>query len=204
LGSVRARAINQQPPLVNLKTRLRAEAATLRRQVSQRGGVCAAQALSSRGFPLIRALPNAQIIGGYYPIRDELNPLRLLQALCDDGRQIGLPAICPGPGLTFRAWTPGTPLKRSQLGLSEPEAGYPEVVPGIVLVPLLAFDSHGNRLGYGAGYYDAALRDLRRRAPVIAIGLGFDEQQFREIPREPQDEPLDMILTPTRTLTCGE
>jgi 5-formyltetrahydrofolate cyclo-ligase len=189
---------------VSLKSRLRAEAAALRGLVSQSSGVFAAQAISSRGLSLIRALPNGQIIGGYYPIRDELNPLPLLQALRDEGCQIGLPAICPGPGLTFRAWTPGTALKRSQLGLSEPAASCPEVTPAIVLVPLLAFDSQGNRLGYGAGYYDAALRGLRRRGPVIAIGLGFDEQQFPEIPREPQDEPLDMILTPTRTIACGE
>jgi 5-formyltetrahydrofolate cyclo-ligase len=89
-------------------------------------------------------------------------------------------------------------------GLSEPAAGGPEAIPSVVLVPLLAFDSKGNRLGYGAGYYDAALRDLRQRGPVIAIGLGFDEQQFPAIPQEPQDEPLDMILTPSRIIACGE
>jgi 5-formyltetrahydrofolate cyclo-ligase len=201
---VRAKAINRQPPSANLKTHLRAEAAALRRQVSQSSGVFAAQALSRRGLPLIRALPNAVIVGGYYPVRDELDPLPLLHALHDEGFLIGLPAIHPGPALAFRRWIPGTPLKRGQFGLSEPGGEYPEVIPAIVLVPLLGFDSKGNRLGYGAGYYDAALRDLRQRGPVIAIGLGFDEQQFPEIPREPQDEPLDLILTPSRTIACGE
>jgi 5-formyltetrahydrofolate cyclo-ligase len=201
---VRAKAINRQPPLVGLKTPLRAEAAALRRKISQSEGVFAAEALSSRGRPFIRALPNAQVIGGYYPIRGELNPLPLLDALHDEGVLIGLPAIYPGPALIFRTWTPGAPLERGLFGLSEPAAGRPGVIPSVVLVPLLAFDSKGNRLGYGAGYYDAALRDLRQRGPVVAIGLGFDEQQFPEIPREPQDEPLDMILTPSRTITCGE
>ena len=200
---MQAKAINRQPPSANLKTRLRAEALALRRQVSLSKGVAVAQALSSRGLPLIRALPNRQIIAGYFPIRDELDALPLLQALHDAGSVISLPAIQPGPALIFRTWTPGEPLKRGQLGLSEPPAGHPETVPSIVLVPLLAFDGEGNRLGYGAGYYDAALRDLRGRVPVIAIGLGFDEQQFPEIPREPQDEPLDMILTPLRTMACG-
>jgi 5-formyltetrahydrofolate cyclo-ligase len=88
--------------------------------------------------------------------------------------------------------------------LSEPAGDLPEVVPAILLVPLLAFDNKGNRLGYGAGYYDTALRDLRLRGHVIAIGLGFDEQQVSEIPREPQDEPLDLILTPSRAIACGE
>jgi 5-formyltetrahydrofolate cyclo-ligase len=200
---VRAKAINRQQPSGNLKTRLRAEAAALRELASRSKGVIAAQALSSSGLQLIRALPNSQIIGGYYPIRDELDPLPLLQALHDEGSLIGLPAIHPGRALTFREWRPGTPLKQGQFGLSEPACDQPEVVPAIVLVPLLAFDSRGNRLGYGAGYYDAALRDLRLRGPVTAIGLGFDEQQFPEIPREPQDEPLDMILTPSRTIACG-
>jgi 5-formyltetrahydrofolate cyclo-ligase len=200
---VRAKAINRQPPSANLKTRLRAEATALRQLVSRSKGAFAAHALTGRGLPLILALPNSRIAGGYYPIRDELNPLPLLQALHDQGLLIGLPAIDAGPGLIFRRWDPGTPLKRGRLGVFEP-AATAEVVPAIVLVPLLAFDAKGNRLGYGAGYYDTTLRDLRRRGPVTAIGLGFDEQQFPEIPREPQDEPLDMILTPSRTISCGD
>jgi 5-formyltetrahydrofolate cyclo-ligase len=197
---VRAKAINRQPPSANLKTRLRAEAAALRRQAFLSKGDFAAQALASRGLPLIRGMPNAQTIGGYYPIHDELNPLLLLEALHKEGSVIGLPVTHPGPSLRFRAWTPINPLRRGRLGLFEPAAHELEITPAIVLVPLLAFDSKGNRLGYGAGYYDAALRDLRLRGFVIAIGLAFDEQQFPEIPREPQDEPLDMILTPSRTI----
>ena len=75
--------------------------------------------------------------------------------------------------------------------------------PALVLVPLVAFDRKGNRLGYGAGYYDACLRDMRARQRVTAIGVAFDEQEFTDIPREPQDEPLDMILTPSRVIACG-
>ena len=73
-----------------------------------------------------------------------------------------------------------------------------------MLVPLLAFDRSGGRLGYGAGYYDAALRKMRQRGPVAAIGIAFDEQEFPEVPQEPQDEPLDTILTPSRVIACGE
>ncbi len=76
--------------------------------------------------------------------------------------------------------------------------------PTLVLVPLVAFDRKGNRVGYGAGYYDACLRDLRARGRATAIGVAFDEQEFPDIPREPQDEPLDMILTPSRIIICGD
>jgi 5-formyltetrahydrofolate cyclo-ligase len=200
---VRAKATNRQPTSASLKTRLRAEAAVLRQQVFTNKGAIAAQTLASGGLPLILGMADAKIAAGYYPIRDEIDPLPLMQALHEEGSLICLPVASPGPALTFRAWTPGTPLMRGKFGLSEPAHDSLEVIPTILLVPLLAFDSKGNRLGYGAGYYDAALCGLRQRGPVIAIGLGFDEQQVSEIPREPQDEPLDMILTPSRTIACG-
>ena len=75
--------------------------------------------------------------------------------------------------------------------------------PPIIFVPLVAFDRLGNRLGYGAGYYDACLRDMRAHQRILAIGVAFDEQEFREIPRELQDEPLNMILTPSRVIAVG-
>jgi 5-formyltetrahydrofolate cyclo-ligase len=75
--------------------------------------------------------------------------------------------------------------------------------PPVLLVPVVAFDRKGARLGYGAGYYDACLRGMKGRQRVLAIGLAFDEQELPEIPCEPQDEPLDMILTPSRVIACG-
>ncbi len=93
---------------------------------------------------------------------------------------------------------------RGRFGIHEPADSEAELVPTALLVPLLAFDRRGNRLGYGAGYYDAALRNLRSAGRVVAIGIGFDEQEFPGIPREAHDEPLDMILTPTRVIACGD
>ncbi len=145
----------------------------------------------------------ARSAAGYFPIRDELDPLPLLSALHASGLRIALPVVRPGPDLIFRQWWPGAPLERRKFGLQEPSDTCPELVPDIVLVPLLAFDRRGNRLGYGAGYYDAALHKLRRCGKVAAIGIGFDEQEFPEIPREPQDEPMDTILTPSRVIACG-
>ncbi|MBI4724783.1 MAG: 5-formyltetrahydrofolate cyclo-ligase [Rhodomicrobium sp.] len=140
------------------------------------------------------------IAAGYYPVRDEIDPLALLRSLYGRGLRVALPKTQAGAVLIFREWIPGTPLTCGKFGLHEPDEAYPEVLPDLVLVPLLAFDRKGNRLGYGAGYYDAVLRTLRRAGPVVAMGIAFDEQEFPEIPREPQDEPLDMILTPSRVI----
>ncbi|MGO8951987.1 MAG: 5-formyltetrahydrofolate cyclo-ligase [Rhodomicrobium sp.] len=183
---------------------MRAEAAALRRKVWLSSGASASQAIARVGLQLIGAMQFVPAVGGYFPVRDELDPLPLLQALHDRGLRLALPATQPGLALAFREWVPGGPLERGKFGLQEPAGTHCELQPNLLLVPLLAFDRSGNRLGYGAGYYDAALRNLRRRGTVIAIGVGFDEQEFPDIPREPQDEPLDLILTPTRVIACGE
>ena len=80
----------------------------------------------------------------------------------------------------------------------------PELTPDIVSFRFSPSTAGNGRLGYGAGYYDAALRKMRQRGPVTAIGIAFDEQEFPEVPQEPQDEPLDTILTPSRVIACGE
>lgn len=148
-------------------------------------------------------MPDVSAVGGYFPLPGELDPLPLLQALHDKGLSIALPATKPGPSLIFREWVPGSPLNRGKFGIPEPGNSNPELRPNLLLVPLLAFDRRGNRLGYGAGYYDAALRKLRADGLLIAIGVAFDEQEVREVPREPQDEPLDTVLTPARAVACG-
>ena len=201
---MRAKAIDRQGLTSGRKVGLRAEAAALRRKVWLSSAASASQAIARAGLQLIRAMPLAQAVGGYFPIRDELDPLPLLQALFENGMRTALPATQPGLVLAFREWIPGDPLERGKFGLQEPGQTHCELQPNLLLLPLLAFDRNGNRLGYGAGYYDAALRNLRRRGTVIAIGVGFDEQEFPDIPREPQDEPLDMILTPSRVIACGD
>jgi 5-formyltetrahydrofolate cyclo-ligase len=141
---------------------------------------------------------------GYFPVHDELDPVPLLQALHGRGLRTALPAMKPGPDLAFRQWSPGAPLKRGKYGIQEPGGECAELIPDVVLVPLLAFDAKGGRLGYGAGYYDAALRRMRQSARVTAIGIAFDEQEFPEVPQEPQDERLDLVLTPSRVIACGD
>ena len=199
---MRARAIDRQTSLAEWKASLRAEASALRRRVWLASGVEAREALAARGAPFLGAR-QVSAAAGYFPIREELDPRPLLSALHEEGMRIALPVVRPGPDLIFREWRPGSQLECGKFGLKEPSGANLALVPNIVLVPLLAFDRRGNRLGYGAGYYDAALRNLRRRGAVTAIGIAFDEQEFPEIPQEAQDETMDMILTPSRIVACG-
>jgi 5-formyltetrahydrofolate cyclo-ligase len=203
LGLVRTKAINRRTPAAERKAALRAEASAVRREVWLNAGATACQALAARGAAFIGTM-QALSAAGYFPIHDELDPIPLLEALRAGGLRTALPVVKPGPDLIFREWFPGAPLKRGKYGLRQPGEEQAELTPDIVLVPLLAFDRRGGRLGYGAGYYDAALRRMRQRGPVAAIGIAFDEQEFPEVPQEPQDEPLDTILTPSRVIACGE
>lgn len=203
-GIVRAKSISHHIYLKSEeKARLRAELLARRRQVWAASGALAADAVAHRGVRLMQSLGYDGPIGAYHALTAELDPLPLVLALHASGCAIALPCMSEGPTLTFRRWSPGSPLIERKFGVREPAETEPELHPEVVFVPLVAFDARGNRLGYGAGYYDGALRDRRARGRILAIGVAFDEQEVAEIPREPQDEPLDMILTPSRAMTCG-
>ena len=201
---MRAKSIQHRHPKSEQKARLRAEAISLRKEVWAKSGASAAQALAVKGVPLAQSFGLPAAVAGYHAIRCELDPLQLLTALHRQGFRIALPRRGEGTTLSFREWEPGSTLERGTFGLQEPAETQPAMHPAVIFVPLLAFDRKGNRLGYGAGYYDAALRDMRARQQLIAIGVAFDEQEFAAIPREPQDEPLDMVLTPSRVITCED
>ncbi len=141
-------------------------------------------------------------VAGYRAIRDELNIDTLLEALHAQGVKLTLPVTLPGPSLIFRDWAPGDPLDTKPFGLREPAPDKAQVAPIVILVPLLAFDRQGNRVGYGAGYYDAGLRTLRAQQKIAAIGVAFDEQEVPVVPHHDQDERLDYMLTPTRFFRC--
>ena len=100
-----------------------------------------------------------------------------------------------GKPLIMRAWDFDDPLDRGQWGIREPKAEAADVEPDIILVPLLAFDRAGQRIGYGAGYYDQTLAQLRARKPVTAVGIAFAAQEVPTVPSTPRDERLDLVLT---------
>ena len=153
--------------------------------------------LADAGLSFISPPPGA-VISGYAAIRDELDPLALLSVLAAQGHPIALPVtVAKAQTLVFRAWQPGAPLEEGSFNVPEPGTDARQLTPEIVLVPLLAFDARGYRLGYGAGYYDRTLASLRREKSTIAIGLAFDAQAVDEVPHDQHDQRLDWVLTPS-------
>lgn len=136
------------------------------------------------------------VVGGYYPIRSEADCLILMARLAGRGHVCALPIVRHAEApLDFGAWAPNGPTRAGPFGTRLPPHGAPPVEPDIVLVPLLAFDDRGHRLGYGGGFYDRTLVALRRRKPIVAVGLGFADQECAELPDEPFDEALDWVVT---------
>jgi 5-formyltetrahydrofolate cyclo-ligase len=133
-----------------------------------------------------------QVVSGYMPMRTEIDPLPAMAA--HDG-PVCVPVIAgKGLPLRFRAWSPGGAMEDGPFGARVPVAG-DWLEPQVLIVPLLAFDALGYRLGYGGGFYDRTLERLRARGPVTAIGYAFAAQEVAEVPREAVDQPLDLIVT---------
>jgi 5-formyltetrahydrofolate cyclo-ligase len=178
----------------DLKATLRQEATALRDALPADVRKAAAEAIAARKFPL--AITPDTIISGFMPLKSEINPLPLLQKLSQAGARLALPAIAGrGKSLIMRAWEFVAPLDRGQWGIREPKPDAPEAEPDILLVPLLAFDRKGFRIGYGAGYYDMTIHRLRALKPVTGVGIAFAAQEVPKIPTTPRDERLDLVLT---------
>ena len=141
--------------------------------------------------------PSADVVSAYVPMRSEIDPFPLAAALGTRGSRTALPAIVDG-GMVFRAWREGEPLVAGTFGTREPEGG--EVMPSLLLVPLLAFTRGGLRLGYGGGFYD---RWLAAHPGVPCFGLAYAAQEVEELPREPHDQRLTGVLTEREVILCG-
>jgi 5-formyltetrahydrofolate cyclo-ligase len=139
------------------------------------------------------------VVSAFWPMDDELDLRPLLDALHARGCICALPVVIRGgQPLEFRSWEPGTQLAPSRFGVAEPGPERPTVRPDHALVPLLAFDDGGYRLGYGGGFYDRTLAMLRADGRgLVAIGVGLAAQRVPALPREPFDARLDWILTET-------
>lgn len=143
----------------------------------------------------IKLAPN-WIVSGTSPIKGEMDPTPLMQALAHKGHPLCLPVIAkPGDALLFRAYRFGDALDKGVWGIGEPSAKAPLCTPHLLLCPLLAFDRKGRRLGYGGGYFDATLRNLRAVGSVMAVGLAFADQEVEDVPVDHTDQILDLIIT---------
>jgi 5-formyltetrahydrofolate cyclo-ligase len=185
--------MNLRPTEV-VKATLRLEALPRREALPASERATAAEIVAEREFPLVVA-PGA-IVSGFTPMKSEINPLPLMRKLAAAGAQLALPVVAgQGKPLIMRAWAFGAPLAAGVWGIREPKPDAPEVAPDILLVPLLAFDRRGHRIGYGAGYYDMTIAALRARKQVTAIGIAFAAQEIDAVPNTPRDARLDLVLT---------
>ncbi|SFK39535.1 5-formyltetrahydrofolate cyclo-ligase [Falsiroseomonas stagni] len=180
---------------------LKAEArkAALARRLGQDPLACG-QALAAH---LLRDMPPppGAVVAGFWPMGPEIDIRPLLHALHGRGHRIALP-VTPKRGLPlhFRAWSPGDALARGPMGTSQPGPDAAPLVPDWLLVPLLAFDRAGRRLGYGGGYYDRTLAAL---PGATAIGTAFAAQEVDEVPAGPEDAPLTAIVTERGVTRAG-
>ena len=133
------------------------------------------------------------IVGGYHALVDEADPSQLLAALVEQACHVAFPRVAARDApLEFHSVPDGEVLQPGTFGVREPLAHWPRVLPDLLLVPLLAFDAEGARLGYGGGFYD---RTLAAMPAVPAIGIAYAGQQVAFIPRDAHDRTLTAILT---------
>jgi 5-formyltetrahydrofolate cyclo-ligase len=133
-------------------------------------------------------------LSGYLPIRTEIDPRPAMEEAAAHG-PVAVPVIvAAGLPLRFSRWEPGCALRDGPFGAKVPEVD-DFLEPEILIVPLVAFDRAGGRLGYGGGFYDRTLEMLRRHRPTLAIGFAYGAQEAGDLPLEPTDQPLDMIVT---------
>ena len=183
-----------QDELQAQKAALRATALLNRRDAA--AGVPDAAARLQANFLSAIPVDPVMAVSAFWPMGDEIDVRPLLTTLHDMGHVCCLPATGRrGTALQFRRWTPETVMVEAVFGTREPPASAEIVQPDLLIVPLLAFDACGRRLGYGAGYYDRTLAELRARKPVLAVGVGYAAQEVPLVPHHAYDEPLDWIVT---------
>jgi 5-formyltetrahydrofolate cyclo-ligase len=191
--------------IAETKRRMRAYALETRRAAAldsrDSGDLVAENFLS--GFRNLLA-NGQQVVAGYWPMRDEIDVRPLLRTLSRQGISCVLPAVIGKElPLIFRLWQLEDQLAAGTFGTSEPAADAPEMVPTLLLTPLLAFDHSGGRLGYGGGFYDRSLAGLRRDGAVLAVGFAFDAQEVGEAPMAEFDQRLDWVVTESRIIHCA-
>ena len=170
------------------KTELRKRARIARAQLRHDafGAALAAQAAA------LKIAPHS-VVAGYRARDDEADPALLLQTLAGMDARIAFPRVAAKHApLEFHLVPEDEALRPGAYGIHEPHREWPRVTPDIVLVPLLAYDDHGHRLGYGGGYYDRTLAALPR---ARAIGIAYAGQRMDFLPHGAHDYPLDAILT---------
>lgn len=185
------------------KKAARDRALALRAAAHAAHGDGAGRRLAAQGLDFLSPSPRA-VVSGFCAIRDEIDPGPLLDWLHREGFALALPVMQGrGKPLLMRSWAPGDEMGSVQWGIREPLPEKAEVWPDILLVPLLAFDRRGWRLGYGGGFYDRTIAKLSALKPITAVGIAYDELEVDAVPHESYDQRLDWVLTPSGPIKCN-
>jgi 5-formyltetrahydrofolate cyclo-ligase len=197
--------VSQQADIIAEKRALRERMKAWRAELSPATQAGAAQVVAERGLAFLQPLEQRPVVSGFASLPGEFRAWPLLRRLAGEGLALALP-VMQGKGrpLVFRAWKPGDTMDSGVWGIAEPKADKPALEPDILIVPVLAFDAAGRRLGYGGGYYDRTLRALRAHKAIVAVGIGYDEQKVDAVPHLDYDERLDWVLTPSGPIRCAD
>jgi 5-formyltetrahydrofolate cyclo-ligase len=189
--------------LAEIKRLARSKATLTRIDVHEIAKHGAGAALAARGLPFARDV-QLSIVSAFHSFDTEISTFELFDKLVADGWTTALPVVvAKNAPLVFRQWAPGEALVLGRWNIKVPPEGAPEVLPDVLLVPLLAFDRKGFRLGYGGGFYDRTLEKLRALKNVTAIGIAYAGQEVDAVPYEEFDQRLDWIMTEKETFKCG-
>ena len=184
--------------LEETKKKLRETCKVKRKKTFLKNGVIFSEMISSHFINWFANQKNIKNVAFYYPINTEVDPFPIIHLLKKKSLKHCLPVICKlNAPLIFREWKKDTKLINSNFGAKIPSTGN-EIIPDLILVPLLAYDDNGSRLGYGGGFYDRTLYNLRKnfKKKIIAMGLAYSSQKYNGLlPLEKTDEKLDAILT---------
>ena len=136
------------------------------------------------------------IIAGYYPSNYEVNILKFLEEASKKNFRVTLPVIKSSNQMSFKSWSFKDPLYVNKFGILEPKNSKEKIIPDLIMVPIVAFDSHLNRIGYGKGYYDRSLEKIRKvKKNAVSLGIAYSFQKCKKIPINKYDFKLDYIFT---------
>jgi len=188
--------------LADQKKATRLAALQIRKNIDLAAPEYTANRLADNVSKLLADIDGVTLVSGFLSISDEINTRPTLHKLSTEAFELCLPVVLePQASLTFRVWKEGDELENGPLGTRHPLVAMKTVIPDVMLVPLLAYDEGGNRIGWGGGFYDrtlaAYISDGRR---VVAVGLAYDDQQVVAVPADELDVKMDWIVTEKRIL----
>lgn len=187
----------------NQKAEARKVATRARKAAHEAIGDSAARLIAAHRFPILPT-PGCSVVSAFSPYKSEIDTRTLLGTLAGDGWTTALPiVIALGEPLVFRRWLPGQPTVPGVWDIPRPTDDVPVVEPDVLLVPMLAFDRQGYRLGYGGGFYDRTLETLRLKKKIVAIGVAYAAQEVDTVVRGAHDQPLDYVMTEKEVFACG-